>query len=318
MENGPPKATTALIRTQTVPENWPSVDRPAAAEAAVRAAANPERGFLARSVLALGLDTLRKLMDRQTIAVVGAGGLGSLIAENLIHTGFRDLHLIDPDRVEISNLNRIAGARHQDAVEQRLKVEVLRRHLQEINPEARVAAHPSGVEDPDLLPILAATDWIIVATDNQYSRFKAQQISLGYFVPLLSAGVNISVEAGRITDMSGETVSVRAGDGLCLHCLGRLNPTQVAAEEHAGSHLGRELVRRGYVRGQEVKEPAVKTLNAIVAAMAVEVLVNQYTERQPHAPIWVYENNAGMTMYPDTRSVEQRHKHCFVCGNVDS
>jgi molybdopterin/thiamine biosynthesis adenylyltransferase len=314
MMDGAPVADPALIRTQTLPERWPDADAPNGSEDTIAAALDPERGFLARSVLALGLDTLRTLMDRQSIAVVGAGGLGSLIAENLIHTGFRDLCLIDPDRVEITNLNRIAGARHEDARAGRLKVEVLRRHLLDINPEARITAHAAGVEDPAVLPVLASADWIMVATDNQLSRFKAQHIALGYCVPLLSAGVNISVEAGRIADMSGEVVTVRAGDGLCLHCLGRINPTQVAAEEHAGGYLGGELVKRGYVRGREVKEPAVKTLNAVVAAMAVEVLVNQYTERQPHAPIWVYENNAGMAIYPDTASVERRHGPCFVCG----
>ena len=67
---------------------------------------------------------------------------------------------------------------------------------------------------------------------------------------------------------------------LCL-----IDPDRVAAEEHAGRHLGGELVQRGYVRGREVKEPAVKTLNAVVAGMAVDALVNQYTERQPHAPV---------------------------------
>ncbi|MCI0654802.1 MAG: hypothetical protein L0Y39_10045, partial [Methylococcaceae bacterium] len=53
------------------------------------------------------------------------------------------------------------------------------------------------------------------------------------------------------------------GDGLCLQCLGRINPTRVAAEEQAGRHLGNELVTRGYTRGCDVKEPAVKTLNAV-------------------------------------------------------
>lgn len=114
--------------------------------------------------------------------------------------------------------------------------------------------------------------------------------------------------------MSGEVVTARIGDGACLHCLGRINPTQVAAEEQAGGFLGQALVERGYVRGQEVKEPAVKTLNAVLPAMAVDVLLNQYTERQAHSPIQVYENNAAMAIYADTISVEGRNKRCFTCG----
>ena len=65
--------------------------------------------------------------------------------------------------------------------------------------------------------------------------------------------------------------------------------------------------------GQDVKEPAVKTLNTFLATMAVEVLVNQYTDLRRHVPILVYENNGYMSMYEDRESVQQRNKHCFLC-----
>lgn len=314
MAGGAAVAVPARVKTQTALEAWPDAAGPDLDCSALESAADPEQGFLARSALALGLDTLRRIVDRQRVAVVGVGGLGSAIAENLVHMGFHDLCLIDPDRVEPTNLNRIVGTYHSDAVAGRPKVEAVARHLKAINPRARIAAHAVGVEDDTLLPVLAGADWIVAATDNQLSRFKAQRIALRYFVPLISAGVSLVVESGRISDMSGEAVVVRAGDGLCLHCLGRLNPTQIAAEEQAGRGIGEALVARGYVRGQAVREPAVKTLNAIVAAMAVEALVEQYAGRQAHVPVRVYENNAGMAMYADTLSVEGRAKPCFVCG----
>ena len=114
--------------------------------------------------------------------------------------------------------------------------------------------------------------------------------------------------------MSGEVITARSGDGFCLNCLGRINPTAVAAEEHQGEFIGAELVRKGYVAGRDVKEPAVKTLNSIVGAMTVDILLNQYTQRQPHVPIFVYENNGQPTMYPENESLESRNSECFVCG----
>ncbi len=66
--------------------------------------------------------------------------------------------------------------------------------------------------------------------------------------------------------------------------------------------------------GKEVKEPAVKTLNTFLATMAVEVLVNQYTETRRHVPVLVYENNGAMRVYEDRESVQQRYKHCFLCN----
>ncbi|MEA3643050.1 MAG: ThiF family adenylyltransferase [Lamprobacter sp.] len=302
----------ARVDTQTALEQWPNADQVRETSKHDDAAMHPHTGFLARSVLALGLDVLRQIVHEQTIAVVGVGGLGSIIAEHLIHNGFHQLHLIDHDRIEITNLNRIVGASLQDAQQERLKVDAVRDHLLRINPEARITAHANGVEEPELLSALANCDWIMLATDNHASRFKAQEIALRFGIPLISAGVNISVDDGRITDMSGEVITARWGDRLCLNCLGRIAPTRIAAETIPG--LSDVLSQRGYVSGQDVKEPAVKTLNTMLATLAIDTLLNQFTGRQTQAPILVYENNQSPCIYPDHDSVEQRPKTCFHCG----
>jgi hypothetical protein len=131
---------------------------------------------------------------------------------------------------------------------------------------------------------------------------------------LLSIGVNITVNAGKLEDMSGEVITARVGDYLCLSCLDRINPIKVASERHPDTTIREALVKKGYVTGQDVKEPAVKTLNTFLATMAVEVLMNQYTEARRHVPILVYENNGDMSMYEDRESVQQRNKHCFLCN----
>ncbi len=68
-------------------------------------------------------------MHDQVISIVGVGGLGSIIAEHLIHMGFHEINLIDPDVLEVSNLNRVVGAYYEDAQQKRYKVDVVKRHL---------------------------------------------------------------------------------------------------------------------------------------------------------------------------------------------
>ncbi len=196
----------------------------------------------------------------------------------------------------------------------RQQVEVARRHLISINPRATVLACKKDVHDQEVESVLALSDWMIVATDNHASRLKAQELSARYFVPLLSLGVNISVEGNHLADMSGEVITARVGDYLCLQCLGRINPIKVASERHPDQAIREALVKRGYVTGSDIKEPAVKTLNTFLATMAVEVLINQYTEAQRHVPILVYENNGSMRIYEDRESVEHRNKRCFLCN----
>ncbi len=306
-------ARKALLKTQTSRENIASANFRADADDE-KTAVIGEEGFFHRSALVLGLDVMRTLMYHQVITIVGVGGLGSIIAEHLIHMGFHALNLIDPDVLEVSNLNRVVGAYYKDAQQQRSKVEVVKRHLTNINPNARVEAYKKDVHDEEMESVLALSDWMIVATDNHSSRLKAQQLSVQYFVPLLSVGVNISVNGSTIEDMSGEVITARVGDCLCLRCLNRINPTKVASERHPDQMIREELVKRGYVTGRDIKEPAVKTLNTFVATMAVEVLINQYTGARRHVPVLVFENNGSMSLYEDRESVQQRNKRCSLCN----
>jgi molybdopterin-synthase adenylyltransferase len=308
-------AKRALIKTQTSLENIASSDfHEYTNEQYKKNGVTGEEGLFNRSALALGLDVMRKIMQDQVISIVGVGGLGSVVAEHLIHMGFHEINLIDPDVLEVSNLNRVVGAYYEDAKQKLSKVDVVKRHLTRINPKATVSACRRDVHDKETEGLLALSDWIIVATDNHSSRRRVQELSVQYFVPLISIGVNITVKNSKIEDMSGEVITARLGDYLCLNCLNRINPIKVASERHPDQTIREELVKRGYVTGKDIKEPAVKTLNTFLATMAVEILVNQYTDARPHVPILVYENNGSMSIYEDSESVQFRNKHCYTCN----
>ncbi len=315
LSSGSIVARSALIKTQTSRENIASADvHEDTDEDYEKTAVTAGDGFFNRSALVLGLDVMRTIMHDQVISIVGVGGLGSIVAEHLIHMGFHEINLIDPDVLERSNLNRVVGAYYEDAQQKRSKVDVVKRHLTHINPKATVLAYTKDVHDKEMEHVLALSDWMIVATDNHSSRLRVQELSVQYFVPLISVGVNITVKDGTIEDMSGEVITARVGDWLCLNCLNRINPIKVASERHPDQTIREALVKRGYVTGMDIKEPAVKTLNTYIATMAVEVLVNQYTDVRMHIPILVYENNEYMSIYEDRESVQLRNKHCFICN----
>lgn len=318
LNSGSIVARRALLKTQTSQENIASADFRETTDAQEthyeKTAVVEKEGFFNRSAAVLGLDVMRTIMHDQVISVVGVGGLGSIIAEHLIHMGFHEINLIDPDVLEVSNLNRVVGAYYEDAQQKRYKVDVVKRHLTSINPKATVLACRKDVHDREVETVLALSDWIIVATDNHSSRLRVQELSIQYFVPLLSVGVNITVKDSKIEDMSGEVITARVGDYVCLNCLHRINPTKVASERHPDQAIREALVKKGYVTGMDVKEPAVKTLNTFVATMAVDTLINQYTDASRHVPILVYENNGHMSIYEDKESVQMRNKRCFICN----
>jgi molybdopterin/thiamine biosynthesis adenylyltransferase len=305
-ESSHPIHYPALIRTQKISEQINSSDD---------AKVSLEIGeMFQRSVAALGLDNLRKMISGQKISIVGVGGLGSIIAEHLIHLGINDINLIDFDKLELTNLNRIVGAYYQDAVNRRFKVDTIKEHMQRINPQATINTYPLSVFDPSIEQVIAESNWIFMATDNHASRYKIQQLAFQYYVPFITAGVNISVENDFVIDMSGEVILVRMGDAVCLRCLQRVNFNEVAREIHPDKTVREGLVAKGYVRGRDVKEPAVKTLNTHLATLAVDVFINQFTERRRDAVITVYEDNHCPAIYEDMESLEQRNFNCDICG----
>lgn len=309
-----PKCQPAVIRTVTYGEAWPASGL--TNELYPDSSHSVVRQMFDRAKAVVGLDVLRTIAAGERIAIIGMGGLGSIIAENLIHMGFSHLDIIDDDIIEVSNLNRVVGAYAVDAEQARLKVDVARGHLLKINPSADVVSYPVNFPHPDLEVVMATATWIIVSTDNHVSRFWAQKLGLRFFVPVISVGSNITVDGERVVDMSGEVFFVRPGDGICLSCSGRLSAVKMAAESHPDRAVRDGLVAGGYVSGEVVAEPAVKTLNAMLGALCVDLLVNQYTERQPFAPVTVYENNSFPAIYRDERLHSGGSGRCFTCGVV--
>lgn len=312
MRKAKASARPARLKTQTAPEAVDENERNRDPMQPLDA-----NDVQSRSALALGLDTLRRMTNGQFIVLAGVGGLGSVMAEHLIHQGFPHVGLIDPDRLEPSNLNRFVGGTHADAVTQRLKVDVVAGHLRDINPAAKIETLAESVDSPDAESMLARADWILLSTDNHSSRYAVQKTALTYYVPLISAGVNITVAdedgVSRIVDRSGEVIVSRAGDGLCLNCLGRINLARMVAESHPDPQVREMTLARGYVSGMSVKEPAVKTLNAMIGTLAIECLVDQYRSDAVHAPILVYESHHGPCLYPDRNSLEMLRTGCGLC-----
>ncbi|MDI9498132.1 MAG: ThiF family adenylyltransferase [Bacillota bacterium] len=122
----------------------------------------------ARSASLLGAEAVAALA-RCRVLLLGVGGVGSWCAEALIRSGIGRLHLVDPDPVTLTNLNRQLPALHSTLG--RLKVEVLAERLGDINPLAEIradalfynAATADGFD-------LAAYDYIVDAIDTVSSK----------------------------------------------------------------------------------------------------------------------------------------------------
>ena len=92
-----------------------------------------------RTQILLGEEAMEKL-QKARVAVFGIGGVGGYTAEALVRSGLGAIDLIDSDTVSVTNINRQLFATHSTVG--KLKVEVAKERLLDINPELQVRTYP--------------------------------------------------------------------------------------------------------------------------------------------------------------------------------
>ncbi len=221
----------------------------------------------ARQVLmfgAAGQETLRSM----TVAVVGAGGGGSLLVQNLAHLGVGRLIIIDFDRVDITNLSRIVGATPADARCRRLKVDVLRRLVASIDPDIEVVAIPGDVTYTEDARLLLGCDFVFSATDTQFARFAVNAICNQYLIPGAQVGAKV------VTDESGAVQLAYAMHrpidlaGACLECGGAIDPDALRREQLDAAERRAQAYLDAPGAG-DIADPSVITLNSAAVALAM-------------------------------------------------
>lgn len=96
-----------------------------------------EKGIFQRTELLIGKSKMNKLREKRVI-IFGIGGVGSWCAESLIRSGIMHLTIVDSDRVCVTNINRQIMATTKTVG--KVKTEVLKERLLEINPKAEINA----------------------------------------------------------------------------------------------------------------------------------------------------------------------------------
>ena len=119
-----------------------------------------------RLTLITGSETAEALQKTRVI-VVGLGGVGSWCAEALVRSGVGNISIVDFDTVCVTNINRQVQATSKSVG--RLKAEVLKERLTEINPLCEVKAFPNFFASDDNSPAelfdFSSADYIIDAID---------------------------------------------------------------------------------------------------------------------------------------------------------
>lgn len=228
--------------------------------------------FFDRQVRAFGPD-IQRLLRRLRIGIVGVGGTGSPVAEQLYRLGVGHLSIFDGDRFSETNVNRVYGSSLKD--DGRLKVEMVKEHLDRIGLGTTIDIVPQHITYEAAARALRDCDVVFGCTDKELPRAILVQLAMRYCIPVFDLGVLIDSRDGCITGVHGRVTTLMPGEA-CLFCRGRITAEAIRIESLSEEDRQRQ-VRDGYAPELEGPAPAVIAFTSATASAAVMELLQRLT-----------------------------------------
>ncbi len=140
----------------------------------------------------------RDILRDARVMVVGCGALGNEVLKNLALCGVGHVVCVDFDRVEVGNLSRSVLFRQKDADDGRLKVEVVRERLLELNPELDVRTFNGDIVYDIGLGIIRSMDVVVSCVDSRWARFIINRHCIRMNRPWVDGGIAVAEGTARV------------------------------------------------------------------------------------------------------------------------
>ncbi len=199
-------------------------------------------GLFDRQVRAFGPD-IQRLLSRLHVAVVGAGGTGSVIIEQLARLGVGRLSIFDGDVFDSTNANRVYGSSTSATGRQKVDYRPRTRGAH-MGLGTIVHAYSEHITNLKTARRLRECDAVFGCTDKHAPRGILVQLALRYLIPVIDTGVKIDSADGTIKGVTGRATTLLPGEA-CLFCRGRISSDIIRLEalspSRAQSPCRREL-----------------------------------------------------------------------------
>jgi len=236
-----------------------------------------------RDALGTAHDELRRL----SVAVVGCGGIGSPLAEQITRMGVGRILLVDNDYLDTpSNVRRVFGSRVEDLnrPEPRSKVDVVGGHLLNLGLNTQIDVCHGDVRIEPVFRRLLDVDVVLSCTDTHGSRAVLNDLASSYLLPVIDVGVRVGSRPGG--SLCGLTSEIRVLTPMtpCLWCRGTISGDTIRVENLPKGERER-LQRDGYVSttfGQPA--PSVVALTVLASGMSACALATLISAEGDVAP----------------------------------
>lgn len=145
-----------------------------------------------------------------SVAVVGCGALGSVIADGLVRAGIGSLRLIDRDVLELHNLQRQVLFDEEDVARGLPKAVAAAHKLARINGEVHLEPVVADLSPRNAERLLSGVDLVLDGTDNFETRYLVNDVCVRHHIPWVY---------GAVIATYGMTTTILPGRTPCFRCL---------------------------------------------------------------------------------------------------
>lgn len=213
----------------------------------------------------------QRTLEQLRVGVVGAGGTGSAMIEQLVRLGVRDIVSIDNDIVTTTNVSRVYGSSVSD--DGRPKVEVAEDNAARIGLGTDLTPYRGRIDKRAGLELLRHCDVVFGCTDDHTGRLNLSSLAFYYLIPVIDVGVAIDASEERVRSITGRITYVGPGEP-CLVCRGVVDLARVRDEGYEPEERER-LAGEGYAQGLGEPDPSVVAYTTMVASWAVADLLER-------------------------------------------
>jgi hypothetical protein len=242
------------------------------------------------------------------VVLVGAGGLGTHVAQQLALLGVAAITPVDFEELSKSNRNRYVGAWASDPIPGLRKVDLVARTVGLIDPTIRVRPVHTPFPSLDSLAALRKADYVFGCVDGDGPRFILNEACIAFNKPLFDLASDVP-EPGAY---GGRVVAVLR-DGGCLHCRGVLDAKEVRRYLSPVEALENEDAVYG-IRRSALGEtgPSVVSINGVVASLAVTEFMAAVSGLREPARHLEYRGHLGTV----SKRVDKPSAGCYLCEGL--
>jgi hypothetical protein len=258
-------------------------------------------GFHLREIQTFGEGTVKKIGGMR-FGVVGCSGTGGCIAEAVRRNAAGEVVWVDPEILEIKNLNRVLGSTMADAKNSISKVHLMKKLTDQLEMGTESICSEDLLSTLNALIELSSCDVIFGCVDSVSGRHLLNLFCVYFSIPYFDLGVGIRADGkGGIQSAVAGFHYLQPGKSTLLS-RGLYSSSDLAADDlrNGSPEEHQKQVKEGYIKGAAVERPATYTINSMSAAFAFEDFL---------ARLHGYRENG--STYPASRRYSLTHSELF-------